>query len=282
VTEQDDVVADLEAAGVFAGVHWAYASAATRSLAIYSEPDGHDPSLLGSLRFTIFRDRLDRVFGCERYAVSLGDVASDLDLLYAELTDQDVETMPRLGPGVVRRADLNGSPGWAHGDRRFLLASSVSGKLDRLPWPQRSETKQRVARQRNPQLQQPTLFDDFALEEVDGLAAAVTGPDQQGESGELDMATFVVAHSLDPLSHQQELVFGRPRLNAGGGQAWHWRLDLLSVPLVSRDRRTGEAAPTPDPNAVADAPVRLRPGAGQQQDGRARGQQHGGRARGER
>jgi hypothetical protein len=40
------------------------------------------------------------------------------------------------------------------------------------------------------------------------------------------MVTFVVAHSLDPLSQQVELVFGRVRLNSGGGQAWRWRQDL--------------------------------------------------------
>ena len=59
MSEQQDVVADLEAAGVLAGVRWAYGAATSRTLEIFSEADGHDAALLGNLRFTLFRDRLD-------------------------------------------------------------------------------------------------------------------------------------------------------------------------------------------------------------------------------
>jgi len=60
-------------AGVLAGVRWAYLSATTRSLETYSEADGHDAAWLGNTRFTLFRNRLDRVFACERYAVHSGE-----------------------------------------------------------------------------------------------------------------------------------------------------------------------------------------------------------------
>jgi hypothetical protein len=267
VSEQQDVIADLGDAGVLIGVRWAFLSATTRSLEIYSEPDGHDHALLGTIRFTTLRDRLDRVFACERYAVQTGNDAADLDLLYAELSARDIDTMPRLDPGLVRRANLNGSPGWAVEGRRFLLAAGEFGKLRELPWPQKSPTKQRVARQPSPEPPQPSLFEGFALEELGGLEAAVTA------EHELDLETFVVAHSLDLLSRQMELVFGRPRLNSGGGQAWHWHQDLLTMPGGGGGRRTDDAPRPTGPNSVPDAPVRLRRQAGEQRDNRASGQQ---------
>lgn len=222
--EQQDVIARFGDVGVLAGVRWAYLSATTRALETYSEADGHDTAWLGNTRYTLFRDRLDRVFACERYAVRSGNGDADLDLLYDQLSKRDIDTMPRLDAGLVRRADLNGSPGWAHGERRFLLASGVFGTLDRLPWPRKSPTKQRVARQRNPEPLQASLFEGLDPEEIGGLEAMLTA----GE--DLDLTTYVVAHSLDPLSQQVELVFGRARLNSGGSQAWRWRQDLLGTP----------------------------------------------------
>ena len=261
MSEQQEVVAELGDAGVLAGVRWAYVSATTRSLETYFEADGHDTAWLGNTRFTLFRNRLDRVFACERYAVHSGDEAADLDLLYAELSDQDIDAMPHLAPDLVRRSNLNNSPGWAYADSRLLLASGVYGKLDQLPWPQKSPTKQRVARQRNPEPPQPSLFDGFAEEEIGGLELAVAA------AHDLDLRTFVVAHSLDPLSKQIELVMGRPKLNNGGGPAWYWRHNILEAPPAGGGRRADGAPKPTGPNTVPDAPVRLRRPAEERRDG---------------
>jgi hypothetical protein len=263
VNEQQGVIADLDGAGVLAGVRWAYLSATARSLETYSEADGHDAAWLGNTRFTYFRNRLDRVFACERYAVDSGDGDADLDLLYAELSEQDVDTMPRLEPGKVRRSNLNGSPGWAYENRRFLLASGEFGKLDQMPWPRKSHTKQQVARQLSPEPPQPSLFEAFAQEELGGIEAALAA------ERELDMVTLVVAHSLDPVSQQAELALGRPRLNSGGGQAWHWFHNLLDMPATDGGRRSGDALPPTGPDTAPDAPVRLRRSAEERRDGRA-------------
>lgn len=201
------------------------------------------------------------MFSCERYAVGSGDDDADLDLLYAELSERDINTMPRLDPRLVRRSNLNSSPGWAHGQRRFLLASGVFGKLDRLPWPQKSQTKQRVACQHNPEPPQPSLFDGFAPEEVGGLEAILA------DGRDLDLPTYVVAHSLDPLSQQIELIFGRARLNSGGGQAWYWRRDVLGTPTSAESG--GRIDDTPlqtGQNNVSNAPVRLRRPAEERRD----------------
>jgi len=265
VSEHRDVITEFGDAGLLAGVRWAYLAATARALETYSEADGHDAALLGSLRYTLFRDRLDRVFACERYAVRSGNDDADLDLLYDQLSERDVDAMPQLDAGLVRRADLNGSPGWAHNERRFLLASCDFGELDRLPWPRKSPTKQQVARQRTPEPPQPSLFEGLEAEEFGGLEMLATEP-------ELDLETYVVAHTLDPLSGRTELVLGRPRLNTGGGQAWHWRHDILSTPPSDGGRRTdGTPLPT-GPNTVPDAPVRLRRPMDERQGNRASGE----------
>jgi len=253
VTEKTDLIARLNNAGVLDGVRWAYASAVSRTLSDYSEDAGHDAAWLGSTRFVLFRDRLDRVFSCGKYALQSGDDASaGLDLVRVELTDKDIETMPTVDPSLVRRADLNHSPGWQVGDLRFLLASCAFGKIYSLPWPQKSTTKQTVAMQPNPE-PVPTLFDELADDEVGGLVAL--------DDDSLDLDTFVVAHTLDPLGQKRELVFGRPQLNHGGGDAWHWYENLLAGPPLPGGRQD---VPKPSgPDTVPDAPVRLRKKASQ-------------------
>jgi hypothetical protein len=266
VTEQQDVVEELTASGVLGGVRWAYRSAVTRTLATFSEADGHDAALLGNLRHTLFRDRIDRVFACGRYELQAASTGTDhLDLLLAELSDDDVRSMPQIPPGVVRRADLTNSPGWAIGNTRFLLAACDFGKLGSLPWTQRSPTKQRVAMQTNPDPDQPSLFDDASDDELALLVDALA------DSRRLDMTTFVVAHTLDVVGHALEIVLGRPRLNHDGGAAWHWVEDLLSVPPSEGGHLHG-AGPTPaGPEPVPDAPVRLRRPGDEQRNNRAKG-----------
>jgi hypothetical protein len=266
VNEQQDVLAELGDIGVLGGVRWAYLSATTRTLETYSEADGHDAAWLGNTRYTLFRDRLDRVFACERYAVRSGNDDTDLDLLYDQLSRPDIDTMPRLDAGLVGRANLNGSPGWAYGERRFLLASCAFGKLDRLPWPQRSPTKQRVAGQRNPEPSQPSLFEGLEPDEIGGLEAMLTA------GQDLDFTTYVVAHSIDPLSQQVELVFGRARLNSGGGQAWHWKQDLLGAPAAGGGHRTDYTPLLTGQDAVPDARVRLRRPTEERRDNRRSGE----------
>lgn len=267
MSEQQDVIGELEAAGVLAGVRWAYRAGTRRTLEVFSEPDGHDAALLGNLRFTLFRDRLDRVFACDRYELQPGSAATDhLDLLYAELSQEDIGMMPQLVPGLVRRADLTGSPGWAIGERRFLLAACAFGKLDSLPWPRKSPTKQRVAQQRQPDPAQGSLFESVADEETAGLEALLAA------AFPLDLETFVVAHTLDAISQDRELVFGRARLNSRGGEAWHWYQDLLTEPPADGGRRRGDAPLPTGPDPVPDAPVRLR---------RRRDEQPGNQASGE-
>ncbi|WP_454301702.1 hypothetical protein [Salana multivorans] len=248
MSEQTDLVTRLEDAGVLDGVRWAYASAVSRTLSDYSEDAGHDAAWLGSTRFVLFRDRLDRIFSCGRYALQAGDDASvGLDLVRVELTEKDIASMPTVAPYLVRRADLNHSPGWLFGDLRFLLASCAFGKIDSLPWPQKSTTKRTVAMQPNPE-PPPTLFDDMAADEVGGLVAL--------HDDTLDIDTFVVAHTLDVVNQRRELVFGRPQINHGGGDAWHWYENLLSGPPLQGGRQD---VPQPTgPDTVPDAPVRLR------------------------
>jgi hypothetical protein len=245
--EQQEVIADLRAAGVLAAIRWAYGSATRRSLEMYCEADGLDQAWLGNTRFTLFRDRLDRVFACHRYTVYAADGTRDTDILHGELSEYDVHTMPAIPPGTVRRADLRGSAGWACRQRRFLIASAEYGRIDALPWQEKSYTKQLVALQRSPDHRQPSLFEELDESE---------DPDGAAEAGE-PLATFVIAHTLDSKSASFELSFGRPLLNPGG-PAWYWREDLLAEPLPGVRPAADSAPAVIAETRVPDAPVRLR------------------------
>jgi len=249
VSEQGDIVKRFEDSGLMGALAWAYSTAVTRTLNDYSEDAGYDAAWLGNTRFTLFRDRLDRVTSCGRYALQAGaDAGEGIDMVHTELSEREIETMPLLPPDLVRRSDLNHSPGWRLGDLRFLLASSVFGKIHTLPWPQKSPTKQRVAKQPNPD-PDPTLFDGLADDEVAGLLELADDT--------LDLTTLVSAHSLDAVSQRRELVLGLPRLNGGGGEAWHWYVDVLAGPSPSGSQRPEAPAPAA-PDEVPDAAVRLR------------------------
>lgn len=217
-----------------------------RVLADYSEDAGHDSAWVGMTRFVLLRDRLDRAFSSGRYQLTPGaDLSTGLDLVHAELPPEDIATLPLISSGAVRRVNMNNSPGWQHGKIRWLIASAPHGGLDRIPWPQKSATKQSVARQPNPD-PEPSLFDDYDGEE--------NGP-TTGET--LDADTFVVAHTLDAISGHRELILGRPRLNDGGGNPWHWRENLLDAPPRGT-RATRDPAPPLPPDDVPDVEVRLR------------------------
>lgn len=221
MSDQLEVIGVLQDAGVLAAIRWAYESAARRSLETYSEADGHDAAWLGNTRYVLFRDRLDRVFGCGRYEVPDDDGAVNVDLLCAQLSEHDLATMPRVAPGTVRRADLHGSPGWAREDIRFLLASGEFGNLANVPWGRKGLTKRLVALRPSRPAQQPTLFEE--LDDVPFLAAE-----------DLARRTYVVAHSMDPFSGEIELFLGSPWLKpGGGGYAWHWHQDLFGLDLSS-------------------------------------------------
>jgi hypothetical protein len=265
VTEHDVVVSQLETAGVLLGIRWAYRSAVARTLEDHSDAAGYNATSLGTNRFTLFRDRLDRVFAGGKYRLPDGtDAGISLDVLHAELSDADIGTMPRLTPGTVREANLKGSPGWAWHDWRWLLASCAFGKIDDLPWSRKSPTKQDVARQPNPDPDQRSLFEDAAEGEISGLEALAATPQLN-----LALDTFIIAHSLDPVSRDVQLVFGRPQFNHGGGTAWHWREDLFRTPPTEGQWRF-DAGPTPiRPDLVPDAPVRLRRRATEQSDPQA-------------
>ena len=281
--EQQEVIEELTAAGVLTGIRWAYESATRRSLESYCEADGHDSAWLGHTRFTLFRDRLDRVFACSRYAVPTADGELDRDLLYAELSERDLATLPRVAPGLVLRRDLRGSAGWSYRRHWFLIASAEFGRIDTLPWLEKSVTKQLVAAQPGPDHRQPSLFEDLLTDGVlpddllpEGAPLGASLPARidpllLAADRQLKLPTFIVAHTLDADTGEIELAFGRPWLNLRGGSAWHWRENLLTVPLPAVRRTEAPAAARIDKlSAVPDAPVRLRVIDGGRRAGRER------------
>ena len=252
MSDRDAVISRLESQGVLLPIRWAFLSATERVASDYSEAAGHDATWIGVSRFTLFRDRLDRVFSCGRYAVQQGgDGRASLDLLHAELSPRDIESFPVLKAGTVRRSNLNGSPGWATDESRFLLASAPLRGFDELPWLSKSPTKQLIASQPDPDPDQASLFDDIADDERGGITELLAAQ-------ALALDTLVVAHAQDIERGERRLVIGRPRLNEGGGSAWHWTHNLLETPPPGRGRLPIPEPQTASPSPVPDAPVRLR------------------------
>src|SRR6202042_1924287 len=157
-------------------------------------------------------------------------------------------------PGLVLRRDLRGSAGWAFRRHWFLIASAEFGRIDTLPWLEKSVTKQLVAAQPGPDHRQPSLFEglltdgvvpDDLVPEGAPLGASLPAridPLLLAADRQLKLPTFIVAHTLDADTGEIELTFGRPWLNLRGGSAWHWREKLPTVPPPAV-RRSPQPAP---------------------------------------
>ena len=125
MSEQQDVIEDLSGVNALTSFRWAYGSAVAKALEDYSEEDGHDATFFGVSRYTLFRDRTDRVFHCGRFAVPSGDADADLDQLLAGLSETDINLMPRIPAGVAIRAVCTcwSRPGVSTSGARPILAS---------------------------------------------------------------------------------------------------------------------------------------------------------------
>lgn len=255
MTERERIMAAFEKAGVVDGLRWAFSSAADRTAADFDADTGHDTAWVGFTRWTLLRDRLDRVFSCRKYAIQVGAPAdAGLDLLYAGLNDQDIATLPAIDPTLVKRDDALGSPGWVFNGVRWLLASGETGHIDDLPWNQKSPTKQRVASQPDPDDADGTLFDEILSDPV--VIAMMQARD---EARSLDMPTLVLAHAQSVETNVRELVIGLPSLDECEGKTWKWNKSLLGSTPTSGGTKT-TPSPKPDaPDDVPDATVRLRP-----------------------
>ncbi|MFJ3746785.1 hypothetical protein ACIPV8_22325 [Streptomyces albidoflavus] len=258
MSEQQDALEDLESSGVLAALAWANASAYRRTMEDYDPDTGHDQGWVGSTAHKLFVDRLHRVFSTGKHGVdSPASASAGLDLVAAGLAPREHDKMPLITPGTVVKSNLNQSPGWRYGEWRFLLTSFVYGESKRIPWPQKSPTKRRVASQGKPagwQDPSPTLFDG----EADFFAASLLA--QREEDAELNATTLIVAHSIERELSIRELYLGRSRLNSGGGDAWYWKHDLLAAAPGTPSAKPIPSSLTPRPGSsgVQDAPVRLR------------------------
>jgi len=63
---------------------------------------------------------------------------------------------------------------------------------------------------------------------------------------------------------------GRPRLNQGGGEPWHWRVAIDDIGHGGTGRGLRPGSPADQPSSpVEDAAVRLRPQVGEVPDAQA-------------
>lgn len=256
VSEQDDAIEDLRANGVLAAMAWAWGSARRQTLQAFEPDTGHDQGWVGYNAFKVLTNRLDRVYSLGQYAISPDtDPALGADLLAQGLAYGEFERMPQPSTGAVVRDDLNRSPGWLSGGWRILLQSYGGLDIDRIPWPQKSWTKRRVASQ--PEPDQPML--PLEVPELP-MAMDVLADLSAQPPGDKVIVTLVGAYAIDAVTGESALYLGRPRLNNRGGDAWHWRVRLDTNDYGGTERGLPAGLPGDSPlHPVADAPVRLRP-----------------------
>lgn len=248
--ERERVIDDLADAGVLAAIRWAHRASYRQLWQDYDPDSGLDQQWVGLTAHQFLRDRQDRVFQCNAYAVPPGahDVGRDV---LAKSIEADFPSMPRLRPGVVERGDLNGSPGWRFGDWRWLMASCEFGRADDIVWAQRSETKDRVARQ-------PYLDDEIGLFK---LVELLPPAESLTEDQRLLRNTLILAHALDPDSGETELHLGRARSNDDHSAAWVWKVDLLSLSYKAiAPQSTMEAERAADSDTANETVRMRRPG----------------------
>lgn len=223
--ERERVIDDLTDAGVLAAIRWAHRSAHGQLWQDFDPDSGLDQQWVGLTAHKYLVNRQDRVFQCNGYAVPAGAAGVGRDVLARGMHGQDFRSMPQLPPGLVERSDLNGSPGWRFGDWRWLMVSCEYHRVGEIVWSQRSETKDRVARQ-------PYLDDEIGLFR---LAELLPPAESLSEEDRLLRNTLVLAHAMDPDSGETELHLGRSRSNDDHGPAWSWLVDLLDLPVTATE-----------------------------------------------
>lgn len=252
--EKTKVIGALSRSRVLDAVRWAYDSAAAGVAEDYRPGKGYDEGWCGFSRHTLLRDRLDRAFSLGPYSVPVGtDPHDNLDIVFEAIPENERATFPFVSPGVVERADLNGSPGWRYGDYRLLIASIPHDDVDDISWQRRSSTKQLVASQPDPEADEESLLHRLAAAGDMGSQAIL---DALEVAKPLDIPTFIVGHGHDVIGGgRRRLIVGRPQLQAG--EPWAWTHNLLSTPPPKSGGLKVPAA-NPDPTQAPDAQVRLR------------------------
>lgn len=250
MNEQNDVDRFFEAEGLLDVFRWAWKSASDHALDEHNPEVGHTMANLGLSAHNQLKDRIERGGQTGMYRLPAAEPdenseqpASGQDVLHAGLTGQEIRSMITLDPGRIVRSDLNGSPGFLVGGYRVLLQSHTYDQVHEIRWTQKSETKQRAARQANPD--QYSLFED---------------PESYPPAFHTqDLPILVLAHAIDPNTGSCELHLGRPCLIEQNESAWHWIIHIKDATPQSPSVVHQDDSQTIDPNeGVPDVVVRRR------------------------
>lgn len=254
MSEREEVLQALEEAGIIDLFEWVGQTASWRLLQDFDEDAGHDQAVIGTLGYKYLLNLFDRASGSGRFALPEGAAPEEgLDSVRSGVTQEAFESMPRFEPGSIIQSNFNGSPGWAHSGIRWLLQSYRFGKIDKIAWTKKSETKRRVARFPFFQDSDALLtYADFGLNEEDF-------PTDLGFEGK----TLVLAHAFDRTTGAYEMYLGRSRDSGGRGEnPWYWRYLVASGGSDGDLREVGGVFPDlpgkPASAQAEDLKVRLR------------------------
>lgn len=191
---------------VLPSIQWALAAARRGVESQYDPATGHDRTIRGHLLHNQVCDRLDRAFSAGNYQRQAGSESPiDDSALFESLSQDEIESMPNLKPGVVRREDVNQSPAWRFGDITLLPQSFTAEPFESWVWSQRSrKTKRNIAQ----------IEYDFDGQPGDQMHLGI-GPDL------LPAGDFLII-GYRYTGTTFEAGIGVARDNKFGGRPWHW------------------------------------------------------------
>lgn len=252
-TEQIQTITELKQLQAISAIEWAIKAGTRRVLEDHSEAAGYNRATLGTNLHNLIRDRLDRVFSSKKYDVSQQNYRGDtgVDILYSELSQDEIDSMPKIQPGLAYRSDLNNSPGWIIGDKRFLLQSFKPECLHDIRWGSKSPTKQRVA-------EKP--FNDITPPD-DGQSMLDMELPEPSHAASLNQPTptLIIAYSVDEIQNKIEAAIGRSRYVIGerNPKPWHW-VELIKITSPSIKTAIPSDLTSQSNDLMVDPPVRLR------------------------
>lgn len=206
---------------VIPSMQWAIATAGETAAKQFDPATGHTNRLFGHIKRDLIIDRLDRTFQTGEYLYSYDpESANDDSRLYETLSDTEIDSMPKVEPGIVVRDNRRQSTKWRFKRYCIYLHSFGSNEFYDLNWcTQKSAIKREIAS--TPYKAGGATGTQLALDLDDEFLTA--SPKFTNFSTPTEVSLILAYRSLaDSLA----VGVGVPRNNTDGGTPWHVFFEL--------------------------------------------------------
>lgn len=207
---------------------WAARSAIQRVKDDHSAEAGYNSRTFGNNFREILLDRLHRVFSTHAYTLPQ-DAApnSGQDVVYAELSREEIETMPLISPGLITFSEVRQSPVWHYKEIRLFLQSAGSNSFDKMGW-----NHSRVKREIACAPYCPDTITSPLQTEID-----LFGKVHPNSTVPPNAIPLVFAYKVNQFEGLCGLTIGRPKDDTLKTGSWHWRLPIDTELVLNTNQR---------------------------------------------